>query len=61
MKASLWLGPGGRHTLRFEEIELEEIATLMRAISCKQRVQVCDPRRNILGIWHAGELCEARD
>ena len=59
MKASLWLAPGGRHTLRFDEIELDQIAAIMRAVSCRQKVQVCDHRRNILGVWQAGELRDA--
>ncbi len=59
MKASLWLTPGGPHTLRFDEIELDEIAALMPVVSCRQKVQVCDHRRNILGVWQAGELRDA--
>jgi len=30
MKVSLWFGPAGRHTLRFDEIELAEISSLMQ-------------------------------
>jgi hypothetical protein len=30
----------------------------MRAISYRQKVQVSDHRRNILGIWRASELRE---
>jgi hypothetical protein len=59
MKASLWLLPGGRHTLRFDEIEVSEIARLMQGVSFHLPVQVCDHRRNILGIWQAGELRDA--
>lgn len=59
MKASLWLMPGGTHTLRFDEIELDQIAALMRVVSFRQKVQVCDSRRNILGVWQAGELRDA--
>jgi hypothetical protein len=46
------------NTLRFDEIELDEIAGLMRAISYRQKAQVSDHRRNILGIWRASELRE---
>ena len=59
MKASLWLMPGGPHTLRFDEIELDEVAALMQAVSRRQKVQVCDRGRNILGVWQAGELRDA--
>ena len=59
MKASLWLGPNGRHTVRFDEVELEEVARLMKAASYRQKVQVCDYGRNILGTWLAGELRDA--
>jgi hypothetical protein len=59
MKVSLWLGPAGLNTLRLDEIEVSEIAGLMRAISFRQKVQVSDHRRNILGMWQAGELREA--
>ena len=59
MKASLWLMPGGPHTLRFDEIELDEVAALMRAVSHRKKVQVCDSGRNILGVWEAGELRDA--
>ena len=61
MKVSLWFGPRGRHTLRFDEIELAEISSLMQAISARHPVQISDFRRNILGIWRAGELREAAD
>lgn len=61
MKVSLWFGPTGRHTLRFDEIELAEISSLMQAISARQRVQINDFRRNILGIWRVAELREAAD
>ena len=59
MKASLWLMPGGPHMLRFDQIERDEVAALMHAVSCRQKVQVCDSRRNILGVWRAGELRDA--
>jgi len=59
MKVSLWFGPTGRHTLRFDEIELAEIASLMRTISTRHPVQINDFRRNILGTWRAGELRDA--
>ena len=61
MKVSLWFGPMGRHTLRFDEIELAEISSLMQAISARRPVQINDFRRNILGTWRAGELREAAD
>lgn len=38
MKVSLWLGPGGRNTLRFDEIELSEIADLMRSVGYRRTV-----------------------
>ena len=59
MKVSLWLGPGGLNTLRFDEMELSEIADLMRSVGYRQKVQVSDHRRNIIGTWQAGELREA--
>ena len=59
MKASLWLGPSGFHTLRFDELVLDEVASLVRAIRYRQKVRICDHRRNILGTWEAGELRDA--
>ena len=59
MKASLWLGPAGQHTLRFDELELDEVARLMQAVTRHQKVQVTDHKRNILGIWQANELRDA--
>ena len=59
MKVSLWLGPGNRHTLRFDEVELDEIAGLMRFVAYNQRVQVSDLHRNILGQWEARDLRQA--
>ena len=56
MKISLWLTPVGGHTLRFDDIDLEGIARLMTAVPYRHRVQINDSRRNILGIWQAGEL-----
>jgi hypothetical protein len=56
MKASLWMAPAGLHTLRFDELDLDGFARLMRAVSYRQKVQVCDHRRHILGTWQAGEL-----
>ena len=61
MKVSLWFGPAGRHTLRFDEIELAEISSLMQAISARHPVQINDFRRNTLGTWRAGELRGAAD
>ena len=49
MKVSLWLCPGGRHTLRFDETDADEIARLMQAVPYRLKVQVNDHRRNILG------------
>jgi hypothetical protein len=59
MKASLWLGPGGLHTLRFDEMDLDDIAKVMRAVPFRQKVQLSDFCRNILGTWQAGELRNA--
>ncbi|MDE3075267.1 MAG: hypothetical protein KGJ86_07545 [Chloroflexota bacterium] len=59
MKVSLWLGPGNRHTLRFDEVELDEIAGLMGVAAYNQRVQVSDLHRNILGYWRARDLRQA--
>ena len=61
MKVSLWFGPTGRHTLRFDEIELAEISSLMQAITVRQPVQINDFRRNILGTWRACEVRGAAD
>ena len=59
MKVSLWLGPGGLHTLRFDEMDLDDIASLMRAVPYRQKIRLSDFRRNILGTWQAGELRDA--
>ena len=59
MKVGLWIGPAGCHTLRFDEVDVDDLAVLMRVVSYHQAVQVSDYRRNILGIWQAGELREA--
>ena len=56
MRTSLWLGPAGRHTLRFDDVDLDDIARLMNAIHYRQKVQITDHRRNIVGTWQAGEL-----
>ena len=56
MKVSLWLSPVGAHTLRFDDLDLDGIARLMTAVPYRQRVQITDSRRNILGVWQAGEL-----
>jgi hypothetical protein len=56
MKISLSLSPVGAHTLRFDDIDLDGIARLMTAVGYCKRVQINDSRRNILGIWQAGEL-----
>ena len=59
MKVSLWLGPGGLHTLRFDETDLDDIAKVMRAVPFRQKVLLSDFNRNILGTWQAGELRDA--
>jgi hypothetical protein len=59
LNVSLYLGPGDRHVVRFDELVLDEVATLMRVISSRQKVQVSDYHRNILGIWNAGLLRDA--
>ena len=58
MKVSLWLSPVGAHTLRFDDLDLESIARMMIAVPYRQRVQITDSPRNILGVWQAGELRE---
>ena len=59
MKIGLWIGLSGSHTLWFDEVDVDHIASLMRAVSYRQQVQVSDYHRNILGTWHAGELRDA--
>ena len=59
MKVSLWLSPVGAHTLRFDDLDLEGIARVMTAVPYRHRVQINDSRRNILGVWQAGELRES--
>jgi len=59
MKVGLWIGLSGSHTLRFDEADINDIASVMRAVSYRQPVQVSDHNRNILGTWRAGELRDA--
>lgn len=59
MKVSLWLGPSERHVLRFDDIDIEDIARLMQAVTRHQPVQLSDYQRNILGTWEAGDLRDA--
>jgi hypothetical protein len=61
VKVSLYLGPGARHTLRFDELNLSEIADLMQAIRAGEKVQISDFRRNIIGTWQARELRAAAE
>lgn len=59
MKVSLWLGPNDRHLLRFDDLDLEDVARLMQAVGRRQAVQISDYHRNILGTWEAGDLRDA--
>jgi hypothetical protein len=52
-------GPAGCHTLRFDEVNADDIARLMRGVGYRQAVQLTDYLRNILGTWQAGELRHA--